>query len=114
MMRKQVLIIAVVLLFVLALYVCVTQPSVAQNSLSSAESGGERLYRAVSDSITSITFQQGVSPVPSYSGVTDTYIDNFNRDTNYGTDNLNLRHDGLWRILLRFDLEGYIPATAVV
>ena len=62
-----------------------------------------------------ITFQQGISPTTAYSGVVDTYINLLAETTNYGRAvELKMSYDHRHRILLRFDLSGYIPPQAEV
>jgi hypothetical protein len=61
-----------------------------------------------------VTFQQGISPTTSYSGVADTYIRS-GEETNYGKAvQLRMAYDTRDRVLLRFELAGHIPQQAVV
>ncbi len=62
---------------------------------------------------TTLTFQQGMWPSASYSGVADTYIEA--GVGNKGQDPyLKVNYDGRQKVLLRFDLSDHIPANAVV
>jgi hypothetical protein len=60
-------------------------------------------------------FHNGLSPEPSYSGVADTYIDQYSPNASHGQDwELRVYYTGRQKVLLRFDLSGYIPSSAVV
>jgi len=62
-----------------------------------------------------VVFQKGISPSPSYNGVSDTYISNYgDPDANYGiSPTLSLRNSDYKASLLRFDVSS-IPPTANV
>lgn len=62
-------------------------------------------------------FRQGVAPVAAYAGVTDTFLSSYRPDTPWGEEDgfrVSNRPSGSERALLRFDLQGYIPANARV
>jgi hypothetical protein len=62
-------------------------------------------------------FQQGLHPFADYSGTSDTFISLYRPDTAWGDDEsvrVTGRESGTERTLVRFDLEGYIPADAHV
>ncbi|MBC7233259.1 MAG: DNRLRE domain-containing protein [Chloroflexi bacterium] len=120
-MKKLVFVLALVLLLVLALCIYFAPPGVAQDSLSPFESNRKNSNNAfaASESIVSITFQQGISPTLSYAGVQDTYIScgklPDDCTSNFGQDTvLRVSYDSWQRSLLRFDLAGYVPPNAVV
>ncbi len=64
-----------------------------------------------------ITFQQGVSPSPDYTGVTDTWLNEWSPLENYGSDPLlycgRQGSSGRQHVLLRFDLP-IIPVNATI
>ncbi|NLG49381.1 MAG: DNRLRE domain-containing protein, partial [Chloroflexi bacterium] len=61
---------------------------------------------------TEVVLKQGVN---GYTGFEDTYINKWDVNANYHTvDTLRLRSNGVERILFRADLEGVIPAGAVI
>jgi hypothetical protein len=111
-MRKLAFIIALVLLFALALLICLAMPGVAQDTPAVPRSGAHLHASAVT---TTLIFQQGVSPDASYAGAADTHIDIDHSIENFGGDDLlRVNHDGRQKVLLRFDLSNYIPTGAVV
>jgi len=58
-------------------------------------------------------FQQGVSPA-GYAGVTDTYLDSWDKDANHGDDwRLRLRTGDVMAALVRFDLSVLPPDACV-
>jgi hypothetical protein len=63
----------------------------------------------------SFAFQNGLWPEPSYLGVADTYIDEYYPSKPYGQAyELKVYYSGRQKMLLHFDLAGYIPANAIV
>jgi hypothetical protein len=57
-----------------------------------------------------LEFQNEVSPNASYDDVQDTFIDNWEPGTPHGEiGELRLRHDGLKRAFVQFDVSDYIP-----
>jgi len=69
--------------------------------------------------VLSMTFQDGISPFPSYIGVEDTYADSLNASTNYIGSNLlyvgyNTANMTVDRAFIRFDMYPLIPSNAVV
>lgn len=67
-------------------------------------------------SIVTWTFQNGQAPDVSYTGVADTYLDGYDGpDLNFGQRPELKVYSQKWKkALLRFDLQGRIPADAVV
>jgi len=62
-----------------------------------------------------LEFQKGVSPSEAFDGVQDTFIDNWEPARNYGEiGELRLRHDGLKRALIQFDVSDYIPYGSTI
>ncbi len=62
-----------------------------------------------------LEFQYEISPDPSYSDVQDTWIHNWEPSTNYGEiGEMRLRHDGLKRALIQFDVSDYIPYGSTI
>ena len=62
-------------------------------------------------------FQQGLHPFVNYNGTSDTFISLYRPDAAWGDDEsvrVTGRESGTERALVRFDLEGYIPADANV
>lgn len=62
-------------------------------------------------------FQQEWSPFVSYSGTTDTSLALYRPDDAWGNEEslrINGRDNGVERVLIRFDLEGYIPANSQI
>jgi len=62
-------------------------------------------------------FQNGIHPAESYSGVRDTFLSFYRPDTPWGSDDglrISGREFGTERILVYFELDGYIPASAHV
>ncbi|MBC7233777.1 MAG: DNRLRE domain-containing protein [Chloroflexi bacterium] len=60
-------------------------------------------------------FQQEFLPFSSYDGATDTSLSSYRPDTPWGNEDslrINGRENGTERVLIRFDLEGYIPSNA--
>ncbi|MBC7260886.1 MAG: DNRLRE domain-containing protein, partial [Chloroflexi bacterium] len=60
-------------------------------------------------------FQQELLPFTTYNGATDTSITSYRPNTPWGGEDslrINSRDNGTERILIRFDLEGYIPTNA--
>jgi len=116
-MRKLAL--AVVLLFALAsgLLFCLAMPGMAQDrsAVPLTGDGPDHTDQLAGATSTTLTFQQGVSPTLSYSGVADSYMYAHLDTTNFGqTGELKMSYDLRYKILLRFDLSGHIPQDAVV
>jgi len=64
-----------------------------------------------------LVFQQGIHPVESYSGVSDTFLTAYRPDTSWGSyDGLRIsgHGEGTERALIHFDLDGYIPQNAQI
>jgi hypothetical protein len=62
-----------------------------------------------------VWFQKGVSPNTSYSGVEDTFLDSWLPDENLGAHvDMRLRHDGLKRPLIKFDLSQHVPHGSTI
>jgi hypothetical protein len=60
-------------------------------------------------------FQNGVSPERSYSGIADTYLDEYSADQPKGQAwELKIDYDARQKALLRFDLARHLPRNAVV
>ena len=62
-------------------------------------------------------FQQGIYPDETYTGVSDTFLSFYRPSTPWGNDDglrISGRADGSERALIRFDLQGHIPANAQV
>jgi len=69
------------------------------------------------NSMIPIVFQQGSAPYAGYAGVMDTFITQYDPNENYGScDVPYLGFSGLYirRILVKFDIDGMIPAGAVI
>jgi hypothetical protein len=63
----------------------------------------------------SLWFQNEVWPEPSYLGVADTYVDEYSPTKSHGQAyELKIYYTGRQRMLLHFDLAGYIPRGATV
>jgi len=63
----------------------------------------------------SVVFQNGLWPEPSYLGIQDTYLDEYYPNQLYGQAyELKVYYSGRQKMLLQFDLTGYIPANAIV
>jgi hypothetical protein len=62
-------------------------------------------------------FQHGIYPGETYAGVSDTFLSFYRPSTPWGDDDglrISGRADGSERALIRFDLQGHIPANAQV
>lgn len=62
-------------------------------------------------------FQYGMHPIESYTSVSDTFLSAYRPNTPWGADDglrISGRGNGTERGLIRFDLQGYIPANAQV
>jgi pimeloyl-ACP methyl ester carboxylesterase len=72
------------------------------------------IYPFTPPTLHAITFQQGVSPAPTYAGVNDTYIYQYQPATNYASDvQLQVNNGGSLASLLKFDISA-IPSAAVI
>ena len=63
---------------------------------------------------TTLWFQDGVSPEPSYAGTQDTFLDWINDTPQGAVWGMRLRHDGLRRALIKFDLSSFNPLGSPV
>ena len=64
-----------------------------------------------------LVFQQGLYPVETYGGVSDTFLSSYRPDMPWGSDDgfrISGRGSGTERALIRFDLQGYVPSNAQV
>jgi hypothetical protein len=62
-------------------------------------------------------FQQGIYPVETYAGASDTFLSAYRPTTPWGSDDgfrVSGRGNGTERALIRFDVQGYIPTNAQV
>ncbi|MBI9100395.1 MAG: DNRLRE domain-containing protein, partial [Spirochaetaceae bacterium] len=62
-------------------------------------------------------FQSGSFPVSTFDGISDTYIHEGNSSTNYNASDflaLNEASGNNQRILMEFDLRGYLPETITI
>ncbi len=62
-------------------------------------------------------FQQGLTPSEAYMGASDTFLTSYRPDASWGGDDglrVSYRPSGAERLVVRFDLQGYIPDNAVV
>jgi hypothetical protein len=118
-MKKLALAFVLGLLCGSVLLVCLAVPGAAQDDPlvpPAAQTGSEaqRDVRLSASLDTTLVFQEGIFPTASYSGVTDTCIDNERIDPLGQAPHLKVNYDGRQRILLRFELSDHIPAAAVV
>lgn len=111
-MRKASLFFGLIALFTLGLFIHVTTPGAAQKQPAISQSSANVFTAAVT---TTVTFQQEVLPDPSYTGATDTYIDNDKRVESFGDrPELRINYDGRQKMLLRFELSEQIPTNAAI